>query len=91
MIQAELSVTATVLIVIQCPAPSLNPAMVARNLKKSGRQASTLCTNLSVFGGNFVLAKVRLGLISVRCTELRCPVLGSSKGIRSIVKAIRDK
>ena len=26
---------------------------------------------LSVFRGNFVLAKVSLGLISVRCTELR--------------------
>ena len=28
-------------------------------------------TSLSVFGGNFVLAKVRQGLISVRCSELR--------------------
>ena len=27
--------------------------------------------SLSVFGGNFVLDKVRLGLISVRCSELR--------------------
>ena len=27
--------------------------------------------SLSIFGGNFVLAKVRLGLISVRCSELR--------------------
>ena len=27
--------------------------------------------SLSVFGGNFVLAKVRLGLISVCCSELR--------------------
>ena len=27
--------------------------------------------SLSVFGGNFVLAKVRRGLISVRCSELR--------------------
>ena len=27
--------------------------------------------SLSVFGGNFVLAKVRRGLISVRCWELR--------------------
>ena len=26
---------------------------------------------MSVFGGNFVLAKVSLGLISVRCSELR--------------------
>ena len=27
--------------------------------------------SLFVFGGNFVLAKVRLGLISVRCSELK--------------------
>ena len=27
--------------------------------------------SVSVFGGNFVLAKVILGLISVHCTELR--------------------
>ena len=27
--------------------------------------------SLSIFGGNFVLAKVRWGLISVRCSELR--------------------
>ena len=27
--------------------------------------------SLSIFRGNFVLAKVSLGLISVRCTELR--------------------
>ena len=27
--------------------------------------------SLSVFGGNFVLAKVHRGLISVRCSELR--------------------
>ena len=28
-------------------------------------------TSLSIFGGNFVLPKVHLGLISVRCSELR--------------------
>ena len=28
-------------------------------------------TSLSIFGGNFVLAKVRWGLISVCCSELR--------------------
>ena len=28
-------------------------------------------TSLSVLGGNFVLAKVRRGLISVRCSEFR--------------------
>ena len=27
--------------------------------------------SLSIFGGNFVLAKVHWGLISVRCLELR--------------------
>ena len=32
---------------------------------------SVVVVSLSVFGGNFVLAKVSLGLISVRCTELR--------------------
>ena len=37
---------------------------------ESGRQAPAL-SSLSVFGGNFVLAKVRWGLISVRCSELR--------------------
>ena len=45
---------------------------------ESPRQAFALCTkllmgvvSLSVFGGNFVWAKVCLGLISVRCSELR--------------------
>ena len=45
---------------------------------ESHRQAFTLCkkllvgvVSLSVFGGNFVLAKVRLGLVSVRCSEMR--------------------
>ena len=37
---------------------------------ESGRQAPAL-SSLSVFGGNFVLAKVRWGLVSVRCLELR--------------------
>ena len=45
---------------------------------ESHRQGFTLCTKLLVrvvslfiFGGNFTLAKVHLGLISVRCSELR--------------------
>ena len=41
---------------------------------ESGRQASPHyvgVTSLSVFRGNFVLAKVRRGLISVHCSELR--------------------
>ena len=37
---------------------------------ESGRQAPAL-SSLSVFGDNFVLAKVRWGLISVRCSELK--------------------
>ena len=28
------------------------------------------CASLSIFGGNFVLAKVCQGLISVRCSEM---------------------
>ena len=35
------------------------------------RQHYVGAASLSVFGGNFVLAKVRRGLISVRCSELR--------------------
>ena len=35
------------------------------------RPHSVGVASLSVFGGNFVLAKVHQGLISVRCSELR--------------------
>ena len=35
------------------------------------RQHYVGVASLSIFGGNFVLAKVRWGLISVRCSELR--------------------
>jgi len=35
------------------------------------RQHSVAVASLSVCGGNFVLAKVCRGLISVRCSELR--------------------
>ena len=53
--------------------------MVAHNRTKAvDKRSPALCTkllvgvvSLSVFGGNFVSAKVRLGLISVRCSELR--------------------
>ena len=44
---------------------------------ESGRQTFTFTkllvgvVSLSTFGGNFVLDKVHLGLISVRCSELR--------------------
>ena len=36
-----------------------------------GAQSYKIRRSLSVFGGNFVLAKIRLGLISVRYSELR--------------------
>ena len=40
--------------------------------------------SVSVFGGNFVLAKVSLGLINVHCTELRIASnLGGLKCISS--------
>ena len=56
------------------------------------RQHYVGVASLSVFGGNFVLAKVRRGLISVRCSELRgCPLLGGSKCISSMVKSIGGK
>ena len=38
--------------------------------------------SLSVFGGNFVLAKVRVGLISVLCTELRG---GTSRRLKNVL------
>ena len=49
-------------------ARSLNPATVAAVDK---RPHYVGVTPLSVFGGNFILAKVRRGRISVRCSELR--------------------
>ena len=55
------------------------------------RQHYVGVASLSVFGGNFVLTKVRRGLISVRCSELRCPLLGGSKCISSMVKSIGGK
>ena len=42
-------------------------------------------------GGNFVLAKVCWGLITVRCPDLRCPLLGGSKCITSIQKSSGGK
>ena len=48
-------------------------------------------TLLSIFGGNFVLAKVHWGLISVRLSELRCLLLGGSKCISFMVKSIGCK
>ena len=57
-------------------AQSLNPAMVEHNLTKAIDKRSHYIQNccvvsLFVFSGNFVLAKVCLGLISVCCSELR--------------------
>ena len=53
----------------------VNPVMKAVDK----RQHYVGVASLSVFGGNFVLAKVRRGLISVRCSELRgSPLLGGS-------------
>ena len=53
-------------------------AMVAHNLTRAVNKRSHYVyktidgvVSLSVFGGNFVLVKVRLGLIGVRCSELR--------------------
>ena len=55
---------------------SLNPAMVVHNLMKAVdkclHHVQNYCiVSLFIFRGNFVLAKVRLGLISVCCSELR--------------------
>ena len=57
-------------------AQSLNPMMVAHNLTKAVDKRLHYVQNycvvsLSIFGGNFALAKVCLGLISVRCSELK--------------------
>ena len=46
-------------------------------------------TSLSVFGGNFVLAKVRQGLISVRCSELRSVRFSEVRNV--MVKSIGGK
>ena len=45
--------------------------------------------SLSVFGGNFVLAKVHRGLISVRCSELRG--IRFSEVRNAMVKSIGSK
>ena len=60
------------------------------------RQAFALCTkllvgvvSLSVLRGDFVLTKVRLGLISVVVSGVEgCPLIGGSKCIGSMVKSI---
>ena len=40
--------------------------------------------SLSIFRGNFVLAKVRLGLISVHCLELRGICFSDGSMVKSI-------
>ena len=49
--------------------------------------------SLSVFGGNFVLAKVSLGLITVHCRELRGVRFSKIRNVlrSSMVKSIGDK
>ena len=42
----------------------------------------------SVFGGNFVLAKVRRGLVSVRCSELRGVRFSEVRNVSSMVAKI---
>ena len=49
-------------------------------------------SSLSVFGGNFVLAKVRLGTDQCPLFGVeRYPLLGGSKCISSMVKSIGGK
>ena len=70
--------------------------MVAHNLTNAvykhhhyvQNHASVGIVSLSVFGGNFVSAKVHRGLISVLFRVERCQPLGGSK---SMVKSIRGK
>ena len=47
-------------------------------------------SSLSVFGGNFILARVRLAQCLLFRVE-RCLLLGGSKYISSTVKSIRGK
>ena len=54
---------------IQCSVVESSDSGVMKAVDK--RKHYVGVASLSVFGGNFVLAKVRRGLISVRCSELR--------------------
>ena len=54
---------------IQCLVFESSDSGVTKAVDK--RQHYVGVASLSVFGGNLVLAKVRRGLISVRCSELR--------------------
>ena len=49
----------------------MNPATVVLRKAVDKHQHYVGVASLSVFGGDFVLAKVLRGLISVRCSELR--------------------
>ena len=49
-------------------------------------------SSLSVFGGNFVLAKITLGTDQCPLFGVeRCPLLGGSKCISSMLKSIEGK
>ena len=54
---------------IQCSVIESSDGGVTKAVDK--RQHYVGVASLSVFGGNFVLAKVHWGLISLRCLELR--------------------
>ena len=54
---------------IQCSVIESSDGGVMKAVDK--RQHYVGVASLSILGGNFVLAKVRRGLISVRCSELR--------------------
>ena len=56
-------------VLIYCSAIEYSDGGVTKAVDK--RQHYVGVALLSIFGGNFVLAKVRRGLISVRCSELR--------------------
>ena len=56
-------------VLIQCSVIESTDGGIMKAVDK--RQYCAGVASLSVFGGNFVLAKVCRGLISVRCLELR--------------------
>ena len=56
-------------VLILCLVIEFSDGVVTKAVDKCQRYVGV--ASLSVFGGNFVLAKVRRGLISVRCLELR--------------------
>ena len=61
---------------IQCSVVESSDGGVTKAVNK--RKHYVGVASLSVFGGNFVLAKVRRGLISVLCCPRGCPLFGGS-------------